>query len=762
MFKKEPLSLRRIFQMWLLFFVFIAFCITFGVSYFFQTRAAENTVTHQAFLHLDYIGNQIKSVENNLNDLKAELSKGLLEKARSFSLLLKYVPTLLHNKEYLREWRNVAGIKEVSIVNDKGVVIESFPEEFINTDFKKFDFMSPYLSLINRTDGIYVEDLRTSYKQSGSANSLVQFVGVSRLDSPGVIQMGYSAKRYANALKTASAAVLADDYVLGKNGFVIISQNDKIISSGRKCLKGKKLTSSGWNFIENMPENELFLKEIHEKFVFIMTRQIDSYRLTVVMPKEDVYAYRNTILLWAALVYILLLFLVYIFLSALLERGVIRGIERTNAALGKITEGNLNEKVNVCSNQEFVSLSNGINTMVDALKKAIAEAASRLDNELDFAREIQRAALPRVFPPYPDKNEFDIFASMTAAKEIGGDFYDFFLLGNKRNHVGIVIADVSGKGIPAALFMMSAKALIENFAETGMSPAEIFYHTNKKLCENNEAGMFVTAFMGILEIETGKFTYVNAGHNPPFIKKGNGKFEQMKLKPGFMLGVFDSFTYQQEETCLDGGDTVFLYTDGVTEAQNRSLQLFGDDRLSDVLNDNTDKTPEELLTAVHKSVAAYVDGAEQSDDLTMLALSYHPKTITVPAEIKYQDDVMNFVNNLLEKNSAPSKIIALTNIVLDEIFTNICHYAYPPSAEGTVSVRCSVGGQPVFLSLVFRDKGKPFNPLNKADPDTSAKIEDREIGNLGIFMVKQITDSVEYEYKNGENVLTLIKNFETA
>ena len=506
-----------------------------------------------------------------------------------------------------------------------------------------------------------------------------------------------------------------------------------------------------------MPENQILLKNS----VFLMSRQIDSYRLTAVMPKSDVYAFRNTILSWAALVYILLLFIVYVFLSALLERVVVRGIEKTNTTLEKITEGNLNEKVDVHSNLEFVSLSNGINTMVDTLKEAIAEAAARLDKELEFAREIQHAALPRIFPPYPNKNEFDIFASMTAAKEVGGDFYDFFLLGHNGSHIGIVIADVSGKGIPAALFMMSAKTLIKNFAETGMSPAEIFYHTNEKLCENNEAGMFVTAFMGILEIETGKFTYVNAGHNPPLIKRADGGFERMTLKPGFMLGALDSFAYQQSETCLDGGDTIFLYTDGVTEAQNKNLELFGDDRLHDVLNENADKAPKGLLTAVHEAVAAYVDGAEQSDDLTMLALTYHPKTLTVPAEIEHQGEVMNFVDEMLKKASASPETIAKTNIVLDEIFTNICHYAYAP-AKGTATIRCCVGGTPAFMSLVFRDKGKPFNPLNKADPDITAKIEDREIGNLGIFMVKQIMDSVEYEYKNEENVLTMVKRLETA
>ena len=755
--KKVP-SLRRIFQTWLLIFVFVAFCISFGISYFFQTRTAQNMETLQASSHLDYIGNQIRYIEADLKDLKAELSEGLLEKARIFSLILRDVPSLIHNKKFLFEWSKTAEIKELSIVDKNGVVIEAFPDKFIGTDFKKFDFLHPYLPLINQKNGVIIEDLRTSYKKSGSTDSLVQFVGVSRLDAPGVIQMGYSAERYTNALKTASAEVLADDYVMGRDGFVIIFRKDKIISAGHKELKGKTLAESGLDFVKDMPENQLVFKKVDGNPFFLMMRKIDSYDVVAVMPESDVYAFRNRILVWVASVYIFLLAIVYVFLSVLLDRIVVCGIKKTNKTLTKITKGYLNEKVDVRSNQEFVSLSDGINTMVDTLKDAIAEAAARLDKELEFAREIQRAALPNVFPPYPHRNEFDIFASMTAAKEVGGDFYDFFLLGNNGSHIGVVIADVSGKGIPAALFMMSAKTLIKNFAETGMSPAEVFNHTNRELCENNEAGMFVTAFMGILEVGTGCFTYVNAGHNPPLIKRGDGGFERMKLKPGFMLGAFDTFEYRQEEIRLGGGDTVFLYTDGVTEAQNNSLQLFGDDRLHEVLNKNADKSPKELLTAVQETVVKYADGAEQSDDLTMLALSYHPKTISVPAEIEHQDEVMAFVNDCLENASAPAEIIARVNIVLDEVFANICQYAYSP-AKGKATIRCCVGGHPAFVSLEFRDTGKPFNPLKKADPDITAGIEEREIGNLGIFMVKQIMDSVEYEYRNGENILIMTKSF---
>jgi sigma-B regulation protein RsbU (phosphoserine phosphatase) len=263
------------------------------------------------------------------------------------------------------------------------------------------------------------------------------------------------------------------------------------------------------------------------------------------------------------------------------------------------------------------SMEKDINNYIENLKTITAEK-ERIGAELNVATQIQADMLPRIFPPFPDRHEFDIFATMTPAKEVGGDFYDFFLIDN--DHLAVVIADVSGKGVPAALFMVIAKTLIKNHAQQGEEPRDVFTNANNQLCEGNETGLFVTAWMGILEISTGRFSYVNAGHNPPLLKRAGGTFEYLRSKAGFVLAGLDSYRYRQQETQLSEGDMLYLYTDGVTEATPADNRLYGEDRLKAVLDAHRDAPTAELLPIVKADIDEFVEGAPQFDDITMLAL----------------------------------------------------------------------------------------------------------------------------------------------
>ena len=246
----------------------------------------------------------------------------------------------------------------------------------------------------------------------------------------------------------------------------------------------------------------------------------------------------------------------------------------------------------------------------------------RIAAELNVATQIQSSMMPCTFPAFPDRSEFDIYATMKPAREVGGDFYDFFLI--DEDHFAVVMADVSGKGIPAALFMMTAKTLIKNQTQLVKPPAEAFTAVNEQLCENNEAGMFVTAFMGVLEISSGRFIYVNAGHNAPLIKRAGGKFEWLKAKPGFVLGGMEDIKYCQAELTLEKNDLFFTYTDGVTEALDQEKNLYGDHRLISTLNNKpTGKINlRDMLDYLHMDIVDFSSGAEQADDITMLVLKY--------------------------------------------------------------------------------------------------------------------------------------------
>ena len=249
----------------------------------------------------------------------------------------------------------------------------------------------------------------------------------------------------------------------------------------------------------------------------------------------------------------------------------------------------------------------------------ITKEKERVNTELNMANQIQTSMLPHIFPPYPDRHEFDIFATMNPAKEVGGDFYDFFLI--DEDHLALVMADVSGKGVPGALFMMVSKAILKNNAMMGKSVGEILAITNETICSNNKMQMFVTVWMGILEISTGKITAANAGHEYPAVMK-NGRFELLKDKHGFVIGGMEGVRYHEYELQLGKGEKLFVYTDGVAEATNAEGELFGTDRMVDALNACVDGSSAEILAGVQKAVDVFVGDAEQFDDLTMLCLEY--------------------------------------------------------------------------------------------------------------------------------------------
>ena len=288
--------------------------------------------------------------------------------------------------------------------------------------------------------------------------------------------------------------------------------------------------------------------------------------------------------------------------------------------------------VKVRTRDEIEILANSFGEMDRKLREYIKENTQitkekeRISTELTLATRIQEGMLPNVFPAFPDRSDFDIFASMTPAKEVGGDFYDFFLI--DEAHLGVVMADVSGKGVPAALFMMMSMIMIRNYAMTGMSPKEVLETVNTQICQNNRMQIFVTVWFGVLDLETGKISAVNAGHEYPVVKMPEGKWELLKDKHGFVIGGIKNIRYTQYEIDLAPGSMLFVYTDGVAEATNEAEELYGTTRMLEAMNEVRDQTPSEILKAVGDSVNQFVGDAPQFDDLTMLCLVYQGNSHT--------------------------------------------------------------------------------------------------------------------------------------
>ncbi|MBQ7198532.1 MAG: SpoIIE family protein phosphatase [Selenomonadaceae bacterium] len=428
----------------------------------------------------------------------------------------------------------------------------------------------------------------------------------------------FSAQENGVDLRHSTDTALADavkNMVEGKSGVELVKIGDE-----RYYIAYSPMPSVNWSFATLTREEEIlnaaeqgrtYFAEQIEKF---QERVSDNYKVMVSI----------SIVLLAVLLGVLFYF------SNKLSGRFVKPIEKLSDNVRDIASGNLDKKItDIHTGDEIEHLAVCFNAMTDELKEYMANLTKvtadreRIATELNVAKDIQRGMLPSIFPPYPDKTEFDIYATMQAAKEVGGDFYDFYLL--DEDHLVVTIADVSGKGIPASLFMVISKTVLKNFAVFMNNPddfAAVMECANNQLCQGNDEMMFVTVFLGMLDLKTGKFVYVNGGHNPPIIyHKAENRCEYLKVKKNFVLGGMEDMTFTQQEIQLEHGDLIFMYTDGVNEAMNVDKEEYTSERLLNFMN-KTDCTVEltKLLAAVKGDVEDHVKDAEQSDDMTMIAL----------------------------------------------------------------------------------------------------------------------------------------------
>ena len=406
-------------------------------------------------------------------------------------------------------------------------------------------------------------------------------------------------------------------FSIGERGSFELFQTDGRVIFG--VHRGRKLTRNFMlPFWDSESEKSFFAEVFGTRSMCMTKRTNDGNTLLVYLSSEEVFAERNHYVYESILADILLFTVIYILVSMLVQKLVVENLEAVNVSLRKITEGNLDESVSVYASSEFTSLSNDTNQTVDVLKTYIKAAEQKYEEELELAKSIQDSALPHNFT-FP-RTDLELYASMDAAKEVGGDFYDFFFV--DANKICLVIADVSGKGIPAALFMMKSKAILRNFAESGKKPAEICALANNGLCEGNDADMFVTVWISIIDLENGHAVCCNAGHEYPVIKRANGNYELYKQKHNMALAVMQDMPYKEYELDFKRGDCLFVYTDGIPEAINLKQEAYGTDRLVDVLNKYKDLSQKDILGFTRQDIRLFVGKAEQFDDVTMIGFKF--------------------------------------------------------------------------------------------------------------------------------------------
>lgn len=409
------------------------------------------------------------------------------------------------------------------------------------------------------------------------------------------------------------------------------------------------------------------------------------------------------------------------------------------------------------------SLEKRVIERTEELQRTLEEK-ERIGSELRIASEIQRAILPRTFPPFPERTEFELYADTIPAREMGGDFYDFFLV--DQNRLGLVIADVSGKGVPAAIFMAVSRTMLKATAMQGVDAGECLRRVNNLLCPDNDSSMFVTVFYGILHAVTGEMEYANAGHNVPYVLTDEG-IAPLEGGGGMALGVMEDNAYPVKRIRLRAGEGVFLYTDGVTEAMDAQGRLFSDERLETLLREERQGTPTELILSTVAAVRQFAAGEPQADDITLLALRYlrsavqgkgpagQTHSLTLSNRISELERLAQSLAAFGKAHRLPDQVSQALGLALDEIVTNIISYGYDDQAEHQIHLRLSMQAGEVTVDV--EDDGRPFNPLEKATPDVTAPLEERAEGGLGIHLVRTMLDNVEYRRQDGKNRLSLRK-----
>jgi len=674
----------------------------------------------------------------------------------------------------LKQIADDTGLDEIWITDDKGhAYLRNISEiDFtFSPDPKKQPQAHVFWPLLTGKTQSVVQEAR----QREVDTQVFKYVGVTGVDKPRIVQVGYNAAflqqlrqrmgltRLVNQLVSEGSVIAIR--VLDKNMITVDYaerlQDDKLPEPTESDLANlRKLVNAGRT--ESHLEGSLLkvAAPIGEE-----GGELKGGAILVTLPTARMQAaIRNeTRLAMAVSGLVLLLGSVMAIFGA---KTISKPITDLTEMSRRIAGGDFTQRIDVRARNEIGVLAASFNEMTRRLNESIEHlkettaAKERIESELQIAHEIQMSMVPKIFPPFPDRSEFDIFATLVPAKEVGGDLYDFFFIDDDR--LCFAVGDVSGKGVPASLFMAVTKTLFRATAGNSGTPGEVLARLNTEICRDNDSCMFVTFFFGILNIRSGQVDYSNGGHNLPYRLHRDGVSPVENLG-GRALGLMEQSPYSSGRMVLGPGEALLLYTDGVTEAMDSSEKLYSDQRLADFLVTNHNSSPRQIIGDLISDVRRFAGETPQSDDITVLALHYFgtTKKTTEPVEIKLRNQVseLDRLNQALTEfgrhHGLAPKVFHDLNLVLEEILTNIISYGYTDNREHEISVNLSL--EPGEVRVDVEDDGQPFNPLEAPEADTTRPLEERTIGGLGIHLVRKLMDRIEYRRQEGKNRLVMKK-----
>ena len=682
--------MQRKFLSWLFLLICAAFTVAGGLAFLQFQRQAEaraqavmSSRLHDLMLLISYTQETMQHMEQ-IND------EGTLERVRAAAEIVRLNPGILRDQEALQGICNSLGATQLCITDAQGIVEAGVPASMAGLDLTKNDQNRPLLKCIT-TPG-YELVLRPRNRTVGSTP--IQYSAVSRLDAPGVIRLGFTPLHEASVRTSIGFEKLAAKIIEGTKGqHVVAFQDGELLNPGDLNLPTSTLLGLPLNKVgEAMLSGESYATYALEE---------NGMRLVMLIPWREITKISFKSLRYLLLSNIGLFVLVFIVVWILLRVCVLRGLRRINTSLQRITEGYTEERVIVRDTPEFTRLSTGINAMVDSLQAYSEQKSEHIARELHLAAAIQRTVQPSTFPAFPQHTEFDIYATGSQSREIGGDFYDFFMPDSK--HLCFLLGDVADTGIPAALFMMRAITIIHSQAQAGTPPQQLLTNVNKELCAD-ASGMRLSLFYGRLNITTGDLRFVNAGTPQALHRVAGGEYEMLSMKSGAVLGTHAGASYTECRLTLQPGDRIFLYSNGVIVAQDAEHNDFGLLRLQETLKapaDSVTDVPLQVRTALQR----HTGSLEQRADITMLALEFRGKWQGVAEVSSAADSPQTALDTLEEKLQS---ILAAPNDISDLKATISAIYAaMPPDTVVDMLLQCNA--QEAQITLQYN---KPqFNPL---------------------------------------------------
>ena len=495
-------------------------------------------------------------------------------------------------------------LTEVSVVSEQGYVVASYPSDNLGVDFNQPP-LNEFLQVLNSSEPV-VQEIRPNFNNPNDTTRRM-YAGARRLDQPGVIQVGYEADPIESLFSLGGIENFVEPTLSEDYAFAIFDENGKR-QVGDSILEGIDPNGVELDAVEHV--------KINGKTWLVFAQRRDSLIYVCATNLNSLIRSRFVVVALLIIANFFIFFVIFFLVSYLIRKFIVESVYKINGSLEKITNGDLDERVDVTTSKEFTDLSNGVNMTVDALKNATEEITKRVEEELAVAQKIQADALPDLEERFAKEDRFEVFGINRPMHRIGGDMYDFFFIDDR--HAMFYVADVSGHGVPAALVMMKTMALVKNLALSKKDIAAVVTLTNEYLSENNSS-MFVTGFFCVIDLTTGVTTYVNAGHNPPFLRRKGGKFEEIKPTINLLLGLGAYAPYESAELKLEPGDEFALYSDGITEATAPDIDLFETYRALEALNGvDENASAKQAAKTLFDAVDAFTNNAEPSDDQTLL------------------------------------------------------------------------------------------------------------------------------------------------